>query len=70
MSHPPLTVAQRSCLLRAARVRLTQLHEEYDAVHMGVLDVTGKADIIFTEIACVTQGIRWLWLQKAIDVRS
>jgi len=62
----PLTIRQRSCLLRAARARLMQLHEEYDAVQVS-LDLTGKADLIFTEINCVTAAVRWLWRQPAID---
>lgn len=66
MAHPPLTVRQRSCLLRAARRRLTELHDEYDALQ-GMLDISGKADLVFTEIGCVTQGVKWLWTQRAID---
>lgn len=63
--HPPLTVKERSCLLRAARVRLMQLHEDYDGLQ-GALDITGKADLIFEEIGCLTAAIKWLWLQRAV----
>jgi hypothetical protein len=66
-SDPPsLTVKERSCLLRAARQRLAQLHEEYDGV-IGRPDVGHKQDTLFSEIACITAGIQWLWHQKAID---
>jgi hypothetical protein len=61
---PPLTVQQRSCLLRAARQRLTQLHDEYDASHSRG-DIDSQQEVLFTEIACVTQAIAWLWRQPA-----
>lgn len=62
----PLTVQQRSCLLRAARARLQQLHDEYDAASThGELE--GKRDVLFTEISCITSGIAWLWVQPALD---
>lgn len=63
-----LTVAMRSCLLRAARSRLAQLHEDYDALTgPGRPDVGGQRDILFHEVACVTAAIAWLWLQPASD---
>lgn len=65
--HPSLTIRQRSCLLRAARERLAQLHQDYDAVIFTGGDVGGKRDILFSEIGCITQAIQWLWLQPAVD---
>lgn len=61
-----LTSAMRSCLLRAARKRLGQLHEDYDA--MGEHgDVGADKEKLFAEIACVTEAIRWLWLQPTLE---
>ncbi len=63
---PALTVARRSCLLRAARTRLAQLHDEYDAAQEHG-DIGSKAQVLATEIGCITAAIAWLWLQPAID---
>lgn len=62
----PLTVKQRSCLLRAARQRLEQLHQDYDATSEHG-DIGAKREELFAEIACVTAAIAWLWLQPAVD---
>lgn len=66
MTALTLTVRQRSCLLRAARQRLAQLHEDYDNAWTNG-DIGAKRDELFTEIACVTGSIQWLWLQPAAD---
>lgn len=61
-----LTVRQRSCLLRAARQRLAQLHEDYvSADERG--EIGSHREVVFAEINCVTAGIAWLWQQPAID---
>lgn len=60
-----LTIAMRSCLLKAARERLAQLHQDYDAASRG--SDHAERDILHREIACITSGIAWLWLQPAID---
>lgn len=60
-----LTVAVRSCLLRAARVRLAQLHADYDAASSRG-DIGNQQEALFAEIACVTAGIHWLWQQDAV----
>lgn len=65
-TRPDLTIATRSCLLKAARERLAQLHQDYEAV-MRRPDMHVQRDILFSEIACITSGIAWLWLQPAID---
>lgn len=66
---PPLirlTVAMRSCLLRAARERLAQLHEDYDGVgRLG--HPASTRELLFIEIACITAAIAWLWVQPAVD---
>lgn len=58
-----LTVAMRSCLLRAARQRLKQLHEDYDAGS----PTTTSHQLLFGEIGCITKAIAWLWQQPASD---
>lgn len=69
MSVGELTVAQRSCLLRAARKHLGNLHEDYIAFKRfePKKQWEGACDMLFEEISCVTQAINWLWLQPAID---
>lgn len=63
---PVLTIAVRSCLLKAARERLAQLHQDYDSM-VGRPGMQAQIDVLFSEIACITAGIAWLWLQPAID---
>lgn len=65
-TQPMLTVKQRSCLLRAARQRLAQLHEDYSSGDERG-EIGSHREIVFAEITCVTAGIAWLWLQPAID---
>lgn len=65
MNHG-LTIAMRSCLLKAARTRLAQLHEEYEGLLVQLL-MTAQRDVLFSEIACVTAAIAWLWAQPATD---
>lgn len=58
-------MAMRSCLLRAARERLGQLHQEYDsAAEHG--NIGGREDVLFAELSCITRAIAWLWTQPAI----
>lgn len=66
LTKPVLTIAMRSCLLKAARERLAQLHQDYDSVARAP-DRHAERDILFSEIACITGSIAWLWLQPAID---
>lgn len=56
-ASPQLTIVMRSCLLRAARARLAQLQADFDAQGNPAL---------LSEIGCVTESIRWLWLQPAV----
>lgn len=66
MERIRLTVSMRSCLLRASRERLAQLHQEYQ----GAIDkqnATVQRDVLFMEIACITSAIAWLWNQPAVD---
>lgn len=63
--NPGLTITERSCLLRAARVRLSQLHEEYDLHHAKGEQGSPRMEALFNEISCVTAGIAWLWMQHA-----
>jgi hypothetical protein len=72
-----LTVRKRSCLLRAARARLAQLHEEYDALRrVEMIDeqswrlgqvVKLKREELSSEIGCIADAIRWLWSQPATE---
>lgn len=66
-SKPKLTIAMRSCLLRASRTRLTQLHDSYDALSEHGDIGAQKRDTLFQEIMCVSNAISWLWLQPAED---
>jgi len=52
--------------LKAARTRLAQLHEEYEGLLVQLL-MTAQRDVLFSEIACVTAAIAWLWAQPATD---
>lgn len=69
MDAAVLTVKSRSCLLRAARQRLAQLHEEYDGM-AGRPAIGTRQEELFAEIACITASISWLWNQKAVDDAS
>jgi len=61
-----LTVARRSCLLRAARARLKQLESDYESLSTrGTLDY--EANVLLVELECVSSAIRWLWVQPADD---
>ena len=61
-----LTVAHRSCLLRAARVRLSQLEADYDACHERG-DIGAPKNVLAAEIKCVREAINWLWRCPAVD---
>lgn len=65
--RPLLTIAQRSCLLRAARERLAQLHEDYDAAVTLVQEPGPRRETLAIEVACITGAIAWLWLQPTSD---
>jgi hypothetical protein len=61
-----LTVAMRSCMLRASRKRLEQLHADYEAAAEHG-DLGSHKEELFAEIGCVTAAIAWLWQQPAVD---
>jgi len=61
-----LTVARRSCLLRAARARLKQLESDYESLSTrGTLG--HEANVLLDELGCISSAIRWLWVQPADD---
>lgn len=59
---PPLTMAQRACLLRAARRRLVELGDERNRLLAFNTDVSAQlAGITEDEIACLMGAVSWLW---------
>jgi hypothetical protein len=62
----PLTLKQRSCLLRASRARLAQLHEDYEALRDHG-DIGNGVEALLAEINCISSAIAWLWVQPVTD---
>jgi hypothetical protein len=55
-----LTVAQRSSLLRAARMKLLDLHDQCEAIHQQG-DQAERLSIALKEISTLEEAIAWLW---------
>lgn len=54
-----LSLAQRACLLRAARHELTELHDR-----VAVADGSGNNETresLLLEVRCLEDAIAWLW---------
>lgn len=55
-----LTVQERACLLRAAREKLAQMQDRFSALQ-ELATKDPYADVLLTEINCLTAAITWLW---------
>lgn len=68
MGRRALSVAERACLLRAARASLREMELELDRLHrligMGLAGAVETAIVIQVQYECLTSAVRWLWQQR------
>lgn len=61
--HPldrPLQIAERSCLLRAARRELSRLKDEHDHLQ-SIQGAAEAAQSVDAEVDCLLRATSWLW---------
>lgn len=57
-----LTGIERACLLRAARIQLLELQDQFNRLNHLAGDVdNAAADSAAVEVACLQRAISWLW---------
>lgn len=56
-----MTLVERSCLLRAARERVRQLHEMAESYHMS--HNVRELELVLGEINCLNAAMAWIWRQ-------
>lgn len=63
-AHTELAVAERSCLLRAARKQLLLLQDEIDRLDRLPLPYAiAPREAAQEEHDCLARAVAWLWLQ-------